>query len=121
MTSPLRRKHRTTPQSSRESSINHSRHPQRAVAYAGALALAILTAASQAHADNAWNTTTPQPKLVWHAVRPSRPDAPVQDSNDKAKQAAKYEPNVFDDDPAPMPSKQVKLASGETVGTRESN
>jgi len=78
------------------------------------LALAILTAASQAHADNAWNTTTPQPKLVWHAVRPSRPDAPVQDSNDKAKQAAKYEPNVFDDDPAPMPSKQVKLASGET-------
>jgi hypothetical protein len=77
------------------------------------IALTLITA-QLARADNAWNTTSQPPKLVWRAVRPSRPDAAVQDSSDKAKQSAKYEQNVFDDDPAPMPSKQVKLASGES-------
>jgi hypothetical protein len=47
-------------------------------------------------------------------VRPSRPDTAVQDSNDKTKQAAKYEQNVFDDDLPPAPTQQVKLASGES-------
>src|SRR5262245_50920814 len=108
MTSPLRRKHRTIRLSSRENTIECRRRTLYA-AYASALALTIaLTGGPHAHADNAWSTTKQPPKLVWHAVRPSRPDAAVQDSNDKARQAAKYEPNVFDDDPAPMPSKQVK-------------
>jgi hypothetical protein len=79
-----------------------------------AAVIAALCPCLLAHADNAWNTTTQPPKLVWRPVRPSRPDTAVQDSGDKTKQAAKYEQNVFDDDPAPVPSPQVKLASGES-------
>src|SRR5262249_26296628 len=136
MISPLRRKHRTTRRSSRESSIDGGpllracfdgrRNSKseirstkfeticyRALVICSAYA-AILVGVANVHADNTWSTTTQPPKLVWHPVRPSRPDAAVQDSSDKTKQAAKYDQNVSDDDPAPLASQQLKLAAGET-------
>src|SRR5262249_41749679 len=123
MTSPLRRKHPTTQPNSLESSTSKSTRPTgchaqgspsacESVARALAAAL-VLGVSSLAHADSAWNTTSQQPKLVWRAIRPTRPDAAGQDSSDKAKQASKYDQNVFDDDSAPASSKQITLISGE--------
>ena len=96
-----------------------------------ACGLAIFAAAlclqnSSAQADSSTTDAVPNPaptKLVWKAVRPQRTDVPAataaKETKDAAVQAARYDVDVFGDDPAPAPTKQIKLTAGQS-GVKDS-